>query len=212
MQAPTLNRITQTAHLASKAVDHSAKPDNVVYAPEDGKVVSYGQAGAPGSKTDAGNQLRMQGATGLHAFSHLEKSLVKVGATVKRGQKIAVMGHTGYTIPDGPLGAHLHYWIKTPSGYVYPPTLYKDKFIKGEPMVTNPNHLDILFVQFLGRKPTKAEKAKYLDKSHVTILEYLYKRRVNVPALIKSKDSQATAEAGKIKALKDKIITFIKGA
>lgn len=86
----------------------------------------------------AGNALRMKGGLGLHQFAHLEESYVKVGQRVKRGHKLAKMGHTGYTIPDGEAGAHLHYWLLLHNGsYVYPPTLYTDKFIRGDEMAAD---------------------------------------------------------------------------
>lgn len=123
MKAPTANRITQGQHLTSKAVDHSASPDPFIYAPEDGKIDSYQWRGS--GTNSAGNALRMAGKTGMHQFAHLEESYVRIGQQVKQGQKLAKMGYTGYTIPKGPAGRHLHYWILTPKGYVYPPTLYK---------------------------------------------------------------------------------------
>lgn len=122
MRAPSTNRISQTQHLVSKAVDYSAKPDPNVYAPESGRIDSYMQRGT--GKSDAGMVLRLKGKTGMHSFCHLEKAYVKPGDTVKEGQKIAKMGYTGYTIPEGPGGAHLHYYVLTPNGYVYPPKLY----------------------------------------------------------------------------------------
>lgn len=140
MQKPSLNRITQRQHLASKAVDYAANPDPVAYAPEDALIESYGQRGTPGTQDDAGNALRFRGATGLHQFAHLEKSYVKAGDKVKRGQPLAKMGYTGYTIPKGPGGAHLHYWVQTPNGYVYPENLYNETFIKiGEEEMTKPS-------------------------------------------------------------------------
>lgn len=128
MQAPTGNVISQGQHGTTKAVDHSYyrnTNDDKVYAPEDGVIDSYQRRGS--GKLDAGNCLRMKGANGLHQFAHLSKSLVSPGQVVKRGQAIAVMGATGYTIPAG--AKHLHYWIQRPNGsYVYPPTLYTEAF------------------------------------------------------------------------------------
>lgn len=131
MQRPTLNRRTQGQHLVSKAVDYDNDPDPIVYSPEAGTIDSYQQRGVPGTKDDAGNALRMRGGTGLHQFAHLSASLVRPGEVVKRGQPLAVMGYTGYTQPDNvPAGAHLHYWVQTPKGYVYPENLYNETFIK----------------------------------------------------------------------------------
>ena len=133
MQAVTQNRITQGQHGTSKAVDYSASPDKTLYAPEDGVIDSYMQRGS--GTSNAGLALRMRGANGLHQFAHTERSLVKVGQSVKRGQPIAIMGYTGYTIPSGPAGAHVHWWIQRSNGtYVYPPSIINEAFIKGGDM------------------------------------------------------------------------------
>lgn len=122
------NAITQGQHGLSKAVDYAATPDSNVYAPEDGVVISYGQQGAVGTVNDAGLALRMQGANGLHQFAHTEKSYVSAGQRVAKGQAIAKMGYTGYTIPKGPSGAHCHWWINASNGYVYPPSIINEPF------------------------------------------------------------------------------------
>lgn len=128
MRAISPNRITQGQHGASKAVDYGASPDINIYAPEDGTVVSYGQQGAVGTVNDAGIALRLQGASGLHQFAHTEASYVSVGQRVSKGQPIAKMGYTGYTIPKGPAGRHCHWWIQTSNGFVYPPNLINEPF------------------------------------------------------------------------------------
>lgn len=125
MRPPTNNVITQGQHGATKAVDYSARPDATVYAPEDMSWDSYARRG----RGDAGNALRMNGANGLHQFAHLERILISPGQSVKKGQAIAIMGYTGYTIPAGPNGRHLHWWIKRSNGsYVYPPIVITEKF------------------------------------------------------------------------------------
>jgi len=131
MKLASANRITQTAHGASRAVDISASPDTYVYAPEDATFDSYMQRGT--GTSNAGNALRIRGKTGLHQFAHLEESYV-TGGTVVKGQRIAKMGYTGYTIPSGKAGKHLHWWVKTPSGYVYPPNLVNETFNQGDTM------------------------------------------------------------------------------
>ena len=97
MRSPTSNRITQAQHGTSKAVDYSASPDPIVYAPEAGRIESYQQRGS--GTSDAGNVLRLATATGVWSFCHLERSLVSVGQQVSEGQQLAVMGYTGYTKP-----------------------------------------------------------------------------------------------------------------
>ena len=164
MQAPTLNRITQGQHLASKAVDHGWSPDPMIYAPEDGKITYYGQAGRPGTTNDAGIVVRLQGKTGLHQFAHIMRGTarVKVGQSVKQGQPLALMGETGYTF-----GRHLHYWVKTPRGYVYPPTLYRDKFIsKGDTQVfQNLTEVKQAYRMMRGKYGTTAEMKPWVGKS-----------------------------------------------
>ena len=41
-------------------------------------------------------------------YAHLSKVLVKEGDVLKYGDKIGIMGHTGYVEPSGPAGTHLH--------------------------------------------------------------------------------------------------------
>lgn len=133
MRPPTPNYISQGSHGDTKAVDYSPWQNKdktiwnpYVFAPEDLTFDSYQQRGS--GKLDAGMCLRGRGVNGLHQFAHLEQTYFTGGA-VKKGTKIAEMGYTGYTIPKGPAGRHLHYWVKTPKGaFVYPPTLYTEPF------------------------------------------------------------------------------------
>ena len=122
MQKPTTNPITQGKHGTYNAVDYSAKPNPVFYAPEAGKITAYGRSGT------CGNRLELTGATGRHGFCHLEKPYVKVGQKVVRGQKIGKMGYTGYTIPAGSGGRHLHWVIQRNGVYVYPPSRVDQSF------------------------------------------------------------------------------------
>jgi murein DD-endopeptidase MepM/ murein hydrolase activator NlpD len=115
------NRVTQGKHGKYNAVDISAKPDPTIYAPEDGKITAYGASGS------CGNRLELTAGANRHGFCHLERPLVKAGQNVKKGQKIGVMGYTGYTIPSGPAGAHLHWVIRRNGIYVYPPSLVNEK-------------------------------------------------------------------------------------
>jgi len=128
MQVPTKNRATQGKHGQYNAVDYSAKTllgtwRKTIYAPEAGKITAYGKSG------QCGNRLELTAGKNRHGFCHLEKKLVKLGATVKRGQAIGVMGYTGYTIPSGVRGTHLHWVINRSGKYIYPPTLVNQSFI-----------------------------------------------------------------------------------
>lgn len=176
MRAPTTNRITQGQHLASKAVDYSAKPDATVYAPESGRIDSYQQRGS--GTSNAGNVLRLATKTGMWNFCHLERSLVSVGQQVTEGQPIAIMGHTGYTIPAGPAGAHLHCYILTPNGYIYPPTLFNKPKEANEVVQNADNYYwrygVKLAEQIRGRQLSREEFNKFLvGKTDLQAIEIL---------------------------------------
>lgn len=121
MIAPTTNRVTQGKHGRYNAVDYSASPDSTIYAPEGGKITAYGASGT------CGNRLELTAGSNRHGFCHLERSLVSVGQNVVKGQPIGVMGYTGYTIPEGPAGRHLHWVINRGGVYVYPPSLVNEQ-------------------------------------------------------------------------------------
>jgi hypothetical protein len=160
MRAPTGNPITQTEHLASKAVDHAYLPDDTVYAPEDGVIDSYMQRGS--GTSNAGNCLRLRGATGLHQFAHLYQSYVSPGQTVVKGQRLAQMGDTGYAF-----GRHLHYWVETPNGYVYPPNLYSEPFTNqgGIEMFQNIQEVTEAYIQMRGVPGSDAEMRPWIGQS-----------------------------------------------
>ena len=180
MQQFTNNRITQRQHLASKAVDHSARPDPIIYAPVDGTIDSFMQRGS--GRSDAGLMLRLRNDStrAMHSWGHCERSYVKPGQRVKKGQPLAVMGHTGYTIPSGSAGAHAHYYIKLADGsYIYPPSIYSSRAPaqilalstnKGEEMA-NATEVKRIFDVTLHRSPNKDALNYYTGKDANVILK-----------------------------------------
>lgn len=46
------------------------------------------------------------------SYGHLQNISVKPGQKVSQGDIIGYMGHTGYTIPAGPMGCHLHFEVR----------------------------------------------------------------------------------------------------
>ena len=127
MQLISTNRTSQGKHGTYNAVDISPDPDPDYYAPEDGTITALGDSGT------CGLRLELTGPTGRHGFCHNEKIFVKVGDKVKRGQRLAKMGYTGYTQPDNdPAGTHVHWVINKGGIYVYPPSLVNQSFIKLE--------------------------------------------------------------------------------
>lgn len=127
IQPPTSNYISQGIHGTYNAVDYAARTSRLIptmnnkniYAMEDGKITSYGW------HSTMGNRLELTSADGRRRWGlgHLEVARVKVGENVKRGQLIGVMGHTGYTIPSGYYGTHLHLVCLANGKYVYPPNI-----------------------------------------------------------------------------------------
>ena len=132
IQAPSQNYISQGQHGSYNAVDYGARTSRLIptmnrkeiYAVEDGKITSYGW------HPTMGNRLELTSRDGKRrwGFGHLEAARVKNGQEVKRGQLIGIMGYTGYTIPSGYYGTHLHLVCYTGGKYVYPPTLYNVPF------------------------------------------------------------------------------------
>ena len=57
-----------------------------------------------------GNFVRISHPNGVITYyGHLSKIIVSPGQKVLQGQIIGYVGHTGYTIPAGPGGCHLHF-------------------------------------------------------------------------------------------------------
>lgn len=175
MRSPTGNRITQGSHGTSKAVDYSASPDPDIYAPEDLTFDSYMQRGS--GTSDAGLALRARGAHGLHQFAHTERTYFTGGA-VKKGARIARMGYTGYTIPDNvPAGTHLHWWIQTPNGYVYPPSLITEPFggsQGGSEMAASAEIVTNIYRAVLQREPDAGGLQTYTGRPVDSVFNAIY--------------------------------------
>jgi murein DD-endopeptidase MepM/ murein hydrolase activator NlpD len=132
IQAPTKNYVSQGKHGKFNAVDYAARTSRLIpvmnsrniYAVEDGTITAYAYAGTMGNRLELTSTDKKR----RWGHGHLEKSYVKVGQKVVRGQLIGVMGHTGLTKPSGYYGIHLHLVCLTGGKYVYPPTLMKASF------------------------------------------------------------------------------------
>lgn len=81
-----------------------------IYAPADGVVDIVAKRGGFGNsiEIDHGNNIKTE-------YAHLDSSLVKVGDTVKRGDKIAIQGSTGRST-----GQHLHWEVRVRNKYIDP--------------------------------------------------------------------------------------------
>lgn len=100
-------RITQGLHWHN-AVDFSTGECNSpVFASAGGTIQRTGY------QKIAGNYIRILHPSGIVTFyGHLSKIIVSVGQQVSQGEIIGYIGHTGYTIPRGELGCHLHFDVR----------------------------------------------------------------------------------------------------
>ena len=83
-------------------LDISSRMGTSIISPSDGVVASIGKS------YGYGNTIIINHGYGLKTkYAHLDKSLVKKGEAVKRGQQIALMGNSGRST-----GPHLHYEVQ----------------------------------------------------------------------------------------------------
>jgi len=85
-------------HKGYDIANHVGTP---IFAPADGVVTYAGPRGSMGVMVSLDHGYGM-----LTRYGHLSKTLIKKGAHVKRGDKIALMGNTGRST-----GPHLHYEV-----------------------------------------------------------------------------------------------------
>lgn len=91
-------------------LDLRALEGTAVYAAADGRVVESGSSGA------YGNVVVLEHGGGLQTlYAHHQRNLVRVGDVVRRGQPIALVGHTGNATGD-----HLHFEVRWKDGTVDP--------------------------------------------------------------------------------------------
>ena len=94
-------------------LDLRARGGTPVYAAADGTVSLSGASGA------YGNVVLLDHGGGLQTlYAHHERNLVGVGDVVRRGQPIALVGHTGNATGD-----HLHFEVRWNGGTVDPRTV-----------------------------------------------------------------------------------------
>lgn len=101
------HRVTQRLH-PFNAVDFSnGFCGESVYAAAGGTVQRTGYTSL------GGNYVRIIHPNGVVTYyGHLFSILVSSGAKVYQGQLVGYTGHTGYTIPAGPAGCHLHFEVR----------------------------------------------------------------------------------------------------
>ena len=100
-------RITQGLHWYNAIDFGNGKCGEPVYAAAGGTVqrTGYGRV--------IGNFIRIEHPNGvITAYGHLSKILVNSGQKVSQGERIGYTGYSGYTIPSGPAGCHLHFEVR----------------------------------------------------------------------------------------------------
>lgn len=107
--------------------------DKTIVAPCAGRIgfAGYVDDAASGGRThEWGNYIRIDTDDGYAVYlCHLAAVLVRAGQTVRRGEKIAVEGNTGYVLPrptsaaDRESGRHLHFEIRKNGTAVDPTNL-----------------------------------------------------------------------------------------
>lgn len=104
---PSPCRITQGLHWYN-AIDFSnGACGEPVYAAAGGIVQKTG------FQTVAGNYIRIEHPNGvITLYGHLSKILVVPGQQVSQGEIIGYTGYSGYTIPAGVAGCHLHFEVR----------------------------------------------------------------------------------------------------
>ncbi len=96
-----------------RGLDLRASEGTPVHAVAAGRVLESGSSGA------YGNRIVLDHGEGLHSlYAHHERNLVTRGQAVRRGQVIALVGHTGNAIGD-----HLHFELRWKKGTVDPWTV-----------------------------------------------------------------------------------------
>lgn len=104
-----------------KGLDFAGDMGSPVYAPADGKVIVAGKE-KRGFKVHGNTIILDHGHAVTSIYMHMSKFDVENGASVKKGQKLGEIGHTG--ISTGP---HLHWGV-----YLYGTSIDPENFISKE--------------------------------------------------------------------------------
>jgi murein DD-endopeptidase MepM/ murein hydrolase activator NlpD len=108
--SPYGNRILNGKPEFHKGVDLVGLDDKTVYAPCDGVIGASTIVMSKANKTwEWGNYVRLDTADGKYSafMCHLASRAVAKGQKVTKGQKLGVMGNTGYSF-----GAHTHFEVR----------------------------------------------------------------------------------------------------
>lgn len=157
--------------------------DPYLYAPEDGFVESAGYLGACGNHIQLSNTLR--GGT-KHRICHAASLFVQRGQYVKEGQRIGIVGETGYAF-----GKHSHHvmWIK---GKRVNPANYITTTTKGGSMSSRTTITQV-FKGMLNRSPDAGALKTYAKVSDAVLVKSVYESGERKRLLEREKAFEAKA-------------------
>ena len=93
-------------------IDIRARAGTPVLAADDGVVWEIGNTDAFSRCLSYGKWILVRHSNNLATlYAHLSLAKIAKGDTVKRGEVVAYSGYSGYTVPAGPAGAHLHFTV-----------------------------------------------------------------------------------------------------
>ena len=116
-----------------KGIDYGVAAGTPIYSPVDGTVVSNVATTGSGGY---GNLITIQDGNGhIHYFGHMKnKSSLKVGDVVSRGDQVGIVGSTGNST-----GNHLHYEIRNANNtHIDPNTYFAEQGLGKNPPLLNP--------------------------------------------------------------------------
>lgn len=110
MRSSTGGRVSQGFSSAHQAVDIVNAYKSPLASPINGTVRYVGPKGS--GTLNAGNVVEIVSGNQMHRLCHLASAVVVTGQTVKEGQLVGYMGFSGYTVPRGIAGTHLHHILE----------------------------------------------------------------------------------------------------
>ncbi len=104
---PSPCRLTQGLHFFNAVDLSNGRCGDPIFA------AAAGEVQVTGAGNVSGNYVKILHPSGAVTFyGHLSSIAVRAGQQVYQGQIVGYMGHTGYTIPAGPAGCHLHFDVR----------------------------------------------------------------------------------------------------
>lgn len=216
MRMPSTGTVTQGFSSYHQAVDiafiggGNASYGKPIVAPQSGKVTYVGQMGS--GTLDAGTVVQIESGNRLHRLCHLipGSPTVRVGQSVREGQKVGEMGYSGYVLPKSKAGTHLH-WVMEINGVRVDGRKYVTKASTKGGEAVNEKDLDAVYLYGpLGRKRRGNEgEDVYLGKTAAFVLADHAKSREAKTRAKRAKTRAANAKR-EVTDLKAKVAALTK--